>query len=121
VFVSTHLISEFEGLIDEFTIIDRGREILTLDADAARERYQKIYARFASDPGTLDLAGAHVLRRLVLMAGLVALVLRFSLANYRSADRDPRGVGHQVSCIAAALAIAQIILTGTVALHWPDM
>ncbi len=63
VFVSTHLISEFEGLIDEFTIIDRGREILTLDADAARERYQKIYARFASDPGPLDLAGAHVLRR----------------------------------------------------------
>jgi ABC-2 type transport system ATP-binding protein len=63
VFVSTHLISEFEGLIDEFTIIDRGREVLTLDADAARERYQKIYARFASDPGTLDLSGAHVLRR----------------------------------------------------------
>jgi ABC-2 type transport system ATP-binding protein len=63
VFVSTHLISEFEGLIDEFTIIDGGREVLTLDADAARERYQKIYARFASDPGTLDLAGAHVLRR----------------------------------------------------------
>jgi ABC-2 type transport system ATP-binding protein len=26
VFVSTHLISEFEGLIDEFTIIDRGRK-----------------------------------------------------------------------------------------------
>ena len=47
VFVSTHLISEFEGLIDEFTIIERGREVLTLDADAARERYQKIYARFA--------------------------------------------------------------------------
>src|SRR5205823_3312949 len=42
VFVSTHLISEFEGLIDEFTIIDRGREVLTLDADAARERYTKI-------------------------------------------------------------------------------
>jgi len=63
VFVSTHLISEFEGLIDEFTIIDRGRDVLTLDADAARERYQKIYARFASDPGALDLAGAHVLRR----------------------------------------------------------
>jgi ABC-2 type transport system ATP-binding protein len=62
VFVSTHLISEFEGLIDEFTIIDRGREVLTLDADAARARYQKIYARFAVDPGTLDLAGAQVLR-----------------------------------------------------------
>ena len=25
VFVSTHLISEFEGLIDEFTIIEQGR------------------------------------------------------------------------------------------------
>src|SRR5205807_10601064 len=34
VLVSTHLISEFEGLIDEFTIIDRGRDVLTLEADA---------------------------------------------------------------------------------------
>src|SRR5437773_799397 len=33
VFVSTHLISEFEGLIDEFTIIDRGRDVLTMNAD----------------------------------------------------------------------------------------
>jgi ABC-2 type transport system ATP-binding protein len=63
VFVSTHLISEFEGLIDEFTIIDRGREVLTLSADAARERYQKIQVRFASDPGPLDLPGARTLRR----------------------------------------------------------
>jgi ABC-2 type transport system ATP-binding protein len=63
VFVSTHLISEFEGLIDEFTIIDRGRDVLTLEADAARERHQKIYARFADDPGRLDLAGARVLRQ----------------------------------------------------------
>ena len=36
VFVSTHLISEFEGLIDEFTIVERGRNVLTLEADAAR-------------------------------------------------------------------------------------
>ena len=50
VFVSTHLISEFEGLIDEFTIIDQGREVLTMAADAARERYQKIYVRFPSAP-----------------------------------------------------------------------
>ena len=63
VFVSTHLISEFEGLIDDFTIIDKGREVLTLNADAARERYQKIYARFAQPPVGLDLAGARVLRR----------------------------------------------------------
>ena len=62
VFVSTHLISEFEGLIDQFTIIEGGRDVLTLDADAARERYQKIYARFAAEPGNLDLAGASVLR-----------------------------------------------------------
>ena len=63
VFVSTHLISEFEGLIDEFTIIEQGRQVLTLDADAARARYQKVYARFPSEPGTLDLAGARVLRQ----------------------------------------------------------
>ncbi len=63
VFVSTHLISEFEGLIDEFTIVDHGRDVLTLDADAARERYQKVYARFAGEPPRLDLGGARVLRQ----------------------------------------------------------
>ena len=63
VFISTHLISEFEGLIDEFTIIEHGRQVLTLEADAARERYQKVYARFAAEPGALDLGGARVLRQ----------------------------------------------------------
>jgi len=63
VFVSTHLISEFEGLIDEFTIIDRGRDVLTLDADTARQRYQKIYARFAGEPSGLDLSGARLLHQ----------------------------------------------------------
>lgn len=63
VFVSTHLISEFEGLIDEFTIIERGRDVLSLDADAARDRYQRIYARFSEDPGAIDLGGAHAVRR----------------------------------------------------------
>jgi len=63
VFVSTHLIAEFEGLIDEFTIIEQGREVLTLDADAARERYQKVYARFASEPTPVDFAGARILHR----------------------------------------------------------
>ena len=63
VFVSTHLISEFEGLIDEFTIIEGGRAVLTMEADAARAQYQKIHARFASDPGVLQLAGARVLHR----------------------------------------------------------
>ncbi len=63
VFVSTHLISEFEGLIDEFTIIDRGRDVLSLQADAARERYQKIHARFVADVGPLALPGARLLRQ----------------------------------------------------------
>lgn len=63
VFVSTHLISEFEGLIDEFTIIDRGRSVLTLDADTARDRYRKIYARFAQEPADLSLPAARVLRQ----------------------------------------------------------
>ena len=63
VFVSTHLISEFEGLIDEFTIIERGRAVLTMGADAARERYQKIYARFATEPTGLDLGGAQLLKQ----------------------------------------------------------
>ena len=63
VFVSTHLISEFEGLIDRFTIIDGGRDILTLDADAARHRYQKIYCRFGATPPSLDIADARIVRR----------------------------------------------------------
>ena len=63
VFVSTHLISEFEGLIDEFTIVDRGRDVLTLDADTARARHQKIFARFSSEPGAITLTGGRVLRQ----------------------------------------------------------
>jgi ABC-2 type transport system ATP-binding protein len=48
ILVSTHMIAEFEGLIDEFTIVDTGRSILTLGADEARARYQKIAARFST-------------------------------------------------------------------------
>ena len=62
VFVSTHLISEFEGLIDQFTIIDRGHNVLTMDADTARERYQRIYARYPTEPPVLDLPGCRLLR-----------------------------------------------------------
>jgi ABC-2 type transport system ATP-binding protein len=63
IFVSTHLITEFEGLIDEFTIVDHGRAVLTLDSDLARERYQKIRARFAQSPPELDLKAALHVRR----------------------------------------------------------
>jgi ABC-2 type transport system ATP-binding protein len=63
IFVSTHLISEFEGLIDEFTVIEQGREILSINADTARERYQKIYARFPNDTAALNLNDLKVTRR----------------------------------------------------------
>ena len=63
VFVSTHLISEFEGLIDEFTIIKEGRELLTMEADAARDRFKKIRARFAQAPAKFDLPGALSVKR----------------------------------------------------------
>lgn len=58
VFVSTHLIAEFEGLIDEFTIIEQGHELLHMEADQARERFKKITARFAQPPPDLNLPGA---------------------------------------------------------------
>jgi ABC-2 type transport system ATP-binding protein len=63
VFVSTHLIAEFEGLIDEFTIVDRGRSLLTLESDAARERYRKIRAEFASAAPEVAVPGALRLTR----------------------------------------------------------
>lgn len=63
ILVSTHLISEFEGLIDEFTIMDRGRAVLTLDADEARERYRKIRASFADPAPDIDLQAALRVRR----------------------------------------------------------
>lgn len=63
VFVSTHLISEFEGLIDEFTIIEGGRAALTLGADEARSRYKKIRARFAADAPAVDFLEATHSRR----------------------------------------------------------
>jgi ABC-2 type transport system ATP-binding protein len=58
ILVSTHLISEFEGLIDEFTIIENGRELLAMDADAARDRFKKIRARFSQPPSLTNFSGA---------------------------------------------------------------
>jgi ABC-2 type transport system ATP-binding protein len=72
IFVSTHLITEFEGLIDEFTIVDSGRTVLTLSADDARERYQKIRARFSQSLPEMDLSGALRVRRLGREVELVA-------------------------------------------------
>ena len=58
IFVSTHLIGEFEGLVDEFTILEAGRAVLTMEADTARERYRKIRARFREPVGRIEFPGA---------------------------------------------------------------
>ena len=50
VFISTHLIGEFEGLIDRFTVLDQGRALLTADADEARGRYRRLPAEFFGEP-----------------------------------------------------------------------
>ena len=63
VFVSTHLIAEFEGLIEEFTIIDQGRELVTLGADEARDRFRKVRVRFDGEPPAQDPSGALHVRR----------------------------------------------------------
>jgi ABC-2 type transport system ATP-binding protein len=63
VFVSTHLIAEFEGLIDEFTIIELGRELFSMEADSARDRFRKIRARFSGAPPAVKLPGALAVRQ----------------------------------------------------------
>lgn len=63
ILVSTHLISEFEGLIDEFTIMDKGRDVLALEADRARDRYQKIRARFPGLAPEMSFPGVLQIRR----------------------------------------------------------
>src|SRR3954463_4349359 len=63
IFVSTHLITEFEGLIDEFTIVDGGKAVLTLSSDDARERYQRIRARYVLALPEVDLKDAIQVRR----------------------------------------------------------
>jgi hypothetical protein len=50
-------------LIDEFTIIEQGCELLTMKADAARDRFRKIRARFPQPPVKLDLPGALTVRQ----------------------------------------------------------
>src|SRR5204863_4689772 len=57
IFVSTHLISEMEGLVDEFAVIDAGRLVMSLGADEARARYKKVRVRFAADAPKLELPG----------------------------------------------------------------
>ena len=104
VFVSTHLISEFEGLIDEFTIIDQGKEVLTLGADAARARYRKVYARFPAPPSGLDLSGATVLHQRTREVEIVV--------NGNAADVVARLTAHSPEVIETeALSLEEIFVT----------
>lgn len=50
VLVSTHLIAEFEGLIDAFTVIDGGRGMLAMSADDARSSFKQIRLVFDGEP-----------------------------------------------------------------------
>jgi ABC-2 type transport system ATP-binding protein len=64
VFVSTHLITEFEGLIDRFTVLDQGKAVLTADADDARTKFRRLRARFESDaPPASEFAAAKSVKR----------------------------------------------------------
>jgi ABC-2 type transport system ATP-binding protein len=56
VLVSTHLIHEWEGLIDEFTIIDKGRNILTLESETARQQCKRVHLRFSNGSRPANLA-----------------------------------------------------------------
>lgn len=49
VLVSTHLIGEWEGMIDEFTIVDKGRALVSMETEAARQRCRRIYLRWSGD------------------------------------------------------------------------
>lgn len=50
IFVATHMLHEFEGVVDEFAILHQGRAILTSEMDSAKQRFKKIWLRFANDP-----------------------------------------------------------------------
>ncbi|MSU36480.1 MAG: hypothetical protein EXS36_15555 [Pedosphaera sp.] len=64
VFVSTHLITEFDGLIDRFTVLDHGKAVLTSDADEARSKFRRLRARFEGDaPAANEFEAAKSVKR----------------------------------------------------------
>lgn len=50
ILVSTHLISEFEGVVDRFTVMNGGKGVLTASADDARARFCRVRAWFENAP-----------------------------------------------------------------------
>lgn len=53
VLVSTHLIGEWEGLIDQFTIVEKGRALLSTDTETARKTCRRIYLRWTGAPASI--------------------------------------------------------------------
>ena len=80
VFVSTHLISEFEGLIDEFTIIDHGPR----RADARRRRGARAAIRRSTRASPATRRRARPRRRA--RAAPAAVASSRSLVNGNAAD-----------------------------------
>ena len=103
IFVSTHLIAEFEGLIDEFTLIDQGKAQLTLNADVARQQYKRIRLRFAQEPPVLDFPEILQQRREAREVELVVRENGHPLAD-RIAALRPESVSTQ------ALALEEIFV-----------
>ena len=64
IIVSTHLISEFEGVVDAFTVMSHGRAVLTTEADEARARFCRLRAWFEGDaPDTVPMKTVRPLKR----------------------------------------------------------
>lgn len=63
VFISTHLISEFEGLIDEFTILNKGKAMFQMESDEARHTYCRYMLEFESDVPSIRAEGVITVRR----------------------------------------------------------
>ena len=64
ILVSTHLISEFEGIVDSFTVVSQGRAALTSTADEARARFCRVRAWFDHEaPAAVPLKTIKPVRR----------------------------------------------------------
>jgi len=53
VLVSTHLIGEWEGMIDEFTIVEKGRALMSAQTDDARQRFRRVTLRWPAGTGDI--------------------------------------------------------------------
>jgi ABC-2 type transport system ATP-binding protein len=103
--VSTHLISEFEGIVDEFTFVNGGRAVMTLDSDDARARYRRIRAWFDDrSPEALPIRTLKPPRR----EGRMVEVL---------VDHEPEAARNWLAAVgasrveASALSLEEIFLT----------